>query len=334
MEAALKGARELASPIIAMTITLMAVYAPIAFKGGLTGTLFTEFAFTLAGCGAHFRRRGADALADDVLALLKAETARKGFAHFLEQQFRALQGTSTSAYCTARSITGRSVTCLPLAILASCSSSSATSQQELAPTEDQGILLIHGHGGSRTRPLIRPPCSPKRSTRILQRLPGNGEHLPGQRRAPAGGLHAQHRVCRHGVQTLERTRAHRRCSCSPSCSSKINGIAGLKTVAFSRPSLPGAGRDCRCNSSSGPPIRRPQINQVAQELVGARVEERLVRLCRFRPEIRPAASHHRHRPRSGGRSGPRHAANSAPTSPRCWVAIMSTGSASRAAATR
>jgi multidrug efflux pump len=49
LEAALSGARELVGPIIAMTITLAAVYAPIGFQGGLTGALFREFAFTLAG---------------------------------------------------------------------------------------------------------------------------------------------------------------------------------------------------------------------------------------------------------------------------------------------
>merc|ERR1712093_181503 len=47
--AALNGAREMATPIIAMTTTLVAVYAPIGFMGGLVGSLFTEFAFTLAG---------------------------------------------------------------------------------------------------------------------------------------------------------------------------------------------------------------------------------------------------------------------------------------------
>jgi multidrug efflux pump len=49
MQAALVGARELVGPVIAMTITLAAVYAPIGFQGGLTGALFREFAFTLAG---------------------------------------------------------------------------------------------------------------------------------------------------------------------------------------------------------------------------------------------------------------------------------------------
>src|SRR5947208_15017042 len=48
IQAALVGARELVGPIIAMTITLAAVYTPIGFQGGLTGSLFLEFAFTLA----------------------------------------------------------------------------------------------------------------------------------------------------------------------------------------------------------------------------------------------------------------------------------------------
>src|SRR5262249_32257251 len=47
--AAIAAARELGRPIIAMTIVLLAVYVPIAFQGGLTGALFTEFAFTLVG---------------------------------------------------------------------------------------------------------------------------------------------------------------------------------------------------------------------------------------------------------------------------------------------
>src|SRR3546814_2784894 len=49
VQAALIGAREIVTPVIAMTITLAAVYAPIGLMGGLTGALFREFAFTLAG---------------------------------------------------------------------------------------------------------------------------------------------------------------------------------------------------------------------------------------------------------------------------------------------
>lgn len=52
LEASLIAARELGNPILAMTVVLIAVYIPIGFQGGLTGALFTEFAFTLAGAVA------------------------------------------------------------------------------------------------------------------------------------------------------------------------------------------------------------------------------------------------------------------------------------------
>ena len=54
-EAALAAARELAGPIIAISVVLIAVYIPIGFQGGLTGSLFSEFAFTLAGAVAVSR---------------------------------------------------------------------------------------------------------------------------------------------------------------------------------------------------------------------------------------------------------------------------------------
>ena len=63
MDAAFLGARELVGPIIAMTITLAAVYTPIGLQGGLTGSLFREFAFTLAGAVTHLRCGGPDPLA-------------------------------------------------------------------------------------------------------------------------------------------------------------------------------------------------------------------------------------------------------------------------------
>ena len=52
LDAAIIAARELGGPILAMTVVLVAVYVPIGFQGGLTGALFTEFAFSLAGAVA------------------------------------------------------------------------------------------------------------------------------------------------------------------------------------------------------------------------------------------------------------------------------------------
>ena len=76
LNAALLGARELVGPIIAMTITLAAVYTPIGIQGGLTGTLFREFALHPGRRGLHFRRRRAHAFAGHVGQLLAGRTTR------------------------------------------------------------------------------------------------------------------------------------------------------------------------------------------------------------------------------------------------------------------
>ena len=87
MNAALKGARELIGPIIAMTITLAAVYTPIALQGGLTGALFREFALTLAGAVTI---SGIVALTLSPMMsayLLKGGHSDKGFAGVVNRTF-------------------------------------------------------------------------------------------------------------------------------------------------------------------------------------------------------------------------------------------------------
>src|SRR5436853_3179149 len=92
MHAALRGARELISPIIAMTITLGAVYTPIALQGGLTGALFREFALTLAG--AVFISGVVALVLSRMMSahLLRAGHSDHGFAGFVNRtldRFRA-----------------------------------------------------------------------------------------------------------------------------------------------------------------------------------------------------------------------------------------------------
>ncbi len=87
MNAALKGARELVGPIIAMTITLAAVYTPIALQGGLTGALFREFALTLAGA-VFISGVVALTLSPMMSAhLLRAEHVDKGFTAIVNRTF-------------------------------------------------------------------------------------------------------------------------------------------------------------------------------------------------------------------------------------------------------
>src|SRR4029079_12310929 len=90
-EAALTGAREIAVPVISMTITLAAVYAPIGFVSGLTGALFREFAFTLAGAVVV---SGVIALTlSPMMAsrLLKANQSSGRFVRFLDRTFDRLR---------------------------------------------------------------------------------------------------------------------------------------------------------------------------------------------------------------------------------------------------
>jgi multidrug efflux pump len=91
VNAALLGARELVGPVIAMTITLAAVYAPIAFQGGLTGSLFREFALTLAG--AVFISGIVALTLSPVMAsrLLSHDRESRGFAGRINHQFERLK---------------------------------------------------------------------------------------------------------------------------------------------------------------------------------------------------------------------------------------------------
>jgi multidrug efflux pump len=139
-DAAIVGAREIAVPVISMTITLAAVYAPIGFVSGLTGALFREFAFTLAGAVVV---SGIIALTlSPMMAskLLKAEQGSGRFVRLLDRLFgslrrryeRRLHGT----------LQRRPVTILVLvAVMAATGIMYATTQSELAPEEDQGILF-------------------------------------------------------------------------------------------------------------------------------------------------------------------------------------------------
>src|SRR5256714_12928092 len=95
-EAAIVAARELVGPIIAMTITLAAVYAPIGLQGGLTGALFREFAFTLAGAGIV---SGVVALTLSPMMgsrVLRSGDAERGFAGWVNRRFDSVRRAYTA----------------------------------------------------------------------------------------------------------------------------------------------------------------------------------------------------------------------------------------------
>ena len=139
-QAAIQAARELVGPIIAMTLTLAAVYTPVAIQGGLTGTLFREFAFTLAGAVIV---SGVVALTLSPMMgsrLLRQGDTERGFSGWINHRFDRLR----DAY--KRRLTGtlqyRPVVYVLWAIVVLLIAPFYMfSQRELAPAEDQGVVF-------------------------------------------------------------------------------------------------------------------------------------------------------------------------------------------------
>ncbi len=140
IDAALIGARELIGPVIAMTITLVAVYAPVGFQGGLTGALFREFAFTLAGAvgisgivaltlspmlGSRLLRKGDDEKGFSGWVTRRFDALRKRYA-------RMLDGTLAARPYVYTIWIVLSLFCVPMYLF---------SPPELAPKEDQGVVF-------------------------------------------------------------------------------------------------------------------------------------------------------------------------------------------------
>ena len=139
-DAAIQAARELRGPIIAMTITLAAVYAPIGLQGGLTGALFREFAFTLAGAVIV---SGVVALTLSPMMgskLLRAGDTEKGFAGMVNRHFEIVRRRYTQLL--AGTLESRAVVLVLWGIVtALIVPFYMFSQKELAPTEDQSIVF-------------------------------------------------------------------------------------------------------------------------------------------------------------------------------------------------
>jgi multidrug efflux pump len=140
LNAALQAARELGGPIIAMTIVLVAAYVPIGFQGGLTGALFTQFAFTLAGAVTI---SSVIALTLSPMLCSKVFTAGQEegrFTHFLDRTFNRIRDgykrRLASWLATWQVVVLFGVLLLPGVVFLFM-----TSRSELAPGEDQGIVL-------------------------------------------------------------------------------------------------------------------------------------------------------------------------------------------------
>ncbi len=144
MNAALVGARELIGPIIAMTLTLAAVYTPIALQGGLTGALFREFALTLAGA-VFISGVVALTLSPMMSAhLLRTGNVDKGFSGVVNRtfdRFRDWYGSHLDRTLNARRavyLVWAGIFALAILMFAAIPKMGT---KELAPKEDQGVIF-------------------------------------------------------------------------------------------------------------------------------------------------------------------------------------------------
>jgi multidrug efflux pump len=136
-KAALVAARELGGPIIAMTVTLISVYVPIGLQGGLTGTLFREFAITLAGAVAISAIVAITLSPMMASRMLKPHTSLKApldgiftrFQHFYSRKLESSLNNRSGVYVFW---IGIMLLCVPLYSM---------SPKELAPVEDQGVIF-------------------------------------------------------------------------------------------------------------------------------------------------------------------------------------------------
>ncbi len=240
-DASIKGAREITGPVVSMTITLAAVYAPIGFVSGLTGALFREFAFALAG----------SVIVSGVIALtlspmmcsklLRPPPPRGtfSFARLLDQifdRFRRVYG-----WLLAGSLNFRALTMLVLAgVLVLTAVLFMTTPRELAPEEDQGVIFA----------LIKAPQYAnldyiEKSTAQLSRF---AAELPEE----------DHLFAINGYQGVtsgfggiilknwgDRKRSQK--DVLQALAPKFNEITGAKVLGFSPPALPG--------STGGPPLQ-------------------------------------------------------------------------------
>ncbi|HET9943025.1 MAG TPA: efflux RND transporter permease subunit, partial [Terriglobia bacterium] len=140
--AAVDAARELIGPIVAMTITLAAVYAPVGIQGGLTGALFREFAFTLAGAVIV---SGIVALTLSPMMgskLLRAGDNERGFAGWINRRFETVRRMYTATLSST--LRYRPVVVVLWVIVAALIVPFYMfSQRELAPAEDQGVVFSY-----------------------------------------------------------------------------------------------------------------------------------------------------------------------------------------------
>lgn len=266
LAAALQGARELANPIIAISVVLIAVYVPIGFMSGLTGALFTEFAFTLAGAVA-ISAVIALTLSPMMCAKILTFNTDNSLLNFVEHLFETLKQRYT--YLLRDSLNYLPVTgVFAVLILISIYFLYGTSKVELAPQEDQGIILTQ---------LTTAPNAALAQTQLYQNeVYKIFTQFPETERVfqldGVGGLNTG--ISGMGLAAWDQ-RKMTAMQLQPLLQNKLNKISGAKVVAFQRPPLPGGGRGLPIQFVIKTTESFDQLNQVTQSLMDAALQSKM-----------------------------------------------------------
>jgi len=261
LQAALLGARELGLPIIAMTTTLVAVYAPIGFMGGLVGSLFTEFAFSLA----------AAVLVSGVVALtlspmLSSRVLRDAehpgrFELLVEHLFERLARGYRRLlhwWLEAPAV----LVLFGLFVLVAIYLMFVTTRSELAPTEDQSILFF--------RAVAPQTATSEYNELYAKEIIRKFESVPEYKQSfVLVGFGGDPTITFGGFKMPpihERERSQM--EVQPEVQAKLQDIAGFQLAIFPRPSLPGAGRGLPLQFVMVSDAGYTELDPIAGELVG------------------------------------------------------------------
>ena len=300
--AALVGARELVGPIIAMTITLAAVYAPIGFQGGLTGALFREFAFTLAGA-VFISGVVALTLSPMMSSRLAQAERRAGTVRARDRPRRSRPMQRRLRARARRHAAMRAGASTRCGSCSRCWSSRCTCSPRRARAQRGPGRRLRRHRRARPTPRSSSstPYTDAGRTASSRSTPEFDHSLPDH--VPDGGLR------RHAREALGRAQAQH----LPDPGGARAQARGASPASARRRSLPprAAGRRDSSRSSSSSP-RRPATRsilrfaeQLAQEAMKSGSSPfRRSSTC----EIDQAKTRDRHRSRQGRLDGPQHAA--------------------------
>jgi len=258
LQAALIAARELGGPILAMTVVLIAVYIPIGFQGGLTGALFTEFAFTLAGSVAV---SGVVALTLSPMMCSRIFTPEQDngkFVQKIDHIFEKVRSTYSrwlrSLLATYPVLITMGVILLGLLVVLFMMSNS-----ELAPEEDQGIVLSQVVGS--------PTATSEQMQTYAQQVFGIAHNTPEYKQMfQITGVPTVNSGIGGMLTTDWGDRKRSAHEIQMDLQARWNKIAGARVAAFQFPPLPG---------SSGLPVQfvitttEPfeNLNTVAQQVM-------------------------------------------------------------------